>query len=311
MLDGLAAYERRHGWKDKLPHVPAGTDLAAYSHPDWVLTPSPGAYFHALVTASAPAKMTVRIGEQTAVMTPPDWAWTQHYKATDLARAGDIVYVKVLNESGEPLRLSLQQDSGAQSSLLAMDNANGEVIAMVGGRDYYLSQFNRATQALRQVGSSFKPYVYTTAIENGMKPGDIVLDVPTSFYTPSGPYSPHNYESNYLGAMTLTNAFAESRNIPALRLANKFGMKAVIETARRFGVTSPLPNFLPVAIGAADITLTEQVAAYSVFPNDGIRLAPHYIRRVLAADGSPMPDTATKVREVTSVQNSANHADAV
>ena len=107
----------------------------------------------------------------------------------------------------------LEQDSGAQASMMAMDNSNGEVLAMVGGRDFAISQFNRATQAQRQVGSSFKPYVYTTAIENGAKPSDIVTDVPTSFPTPSGWYTPHNYEGDYKGAMTLLSAFAESRNI--------------------------------------------------------------------------------------------------
>ena len=95
--------------------------------------------------------------------------------------------------------LTLEQDSGAQASMMAVDNSNGEVLAMVGGRDFALSQFNRATQAQRQVGSSFKPYVYTTAIEAGAKPTDIVVDGPTSFYTPNGPYTPHNYEARLQG----------------------------------------------------------------------------------------------------------------
>jgi penicillin-binding protein 1A len=184
---------------------------------------------------------------------------------------------------------------------MAVDNVNGEVLAMVGGRDFALSQFNRATQAERQVGSSFKPYVYTTAIEAGAKPTDIITDVPTSFYTPNGPYTPHNYEGDYKGAMTLLNAFAESRNIPALKLAARVGITKVIETAHRFGVTSNIPAFLPVAIGSADITLAEQVGAYSVFPNDGIRIEPHYIRRVTQADGQPMHDMPVAVKEVVSV----------
>jgi len=185
---------------------------------------------------------------------------------------------------------------------MAIDNANGEVLAMVGGRDFALSQFNRATQAQRQVGSSFKPYVYTAAVENGAKPTDIIVDAPTSFYTPNGPYTPHNYEPDWKGAMTLTNAFAESRNIPALKLADKIGIKAVIEVAKRFGITSNMPAFLPIAIGAADITLAEQVGAYSVFPNDGIRIEPHYIRRVTQADGVPLDTHNPAVNEVISVE---------
>jgi penicillin-binding protein 1A len=186
--------------------------------------------------------------------------------------------------------------------MMAVDNSSGDVLAMVGGRDFALSQFNRATQAQRQVGSSFKPYVYTTAIEGGAKPTDIVVDGPVTFPSASGPYTPHNYEPNYKGAMTLLEAFAESRNIPALKLAFKAGIRKVIETAHRFGITSELPVALPVAIGAADITLYEQVGAYSVFPNDGIRIEPHYIRKVTQADGLPMDEAPSQVSEVISVE---------
>jgi penicillin-binding protein 1A len=186
--------------------------------------------------------------------------------------------------------------------MMAVDNSSGEVLAMVGGRDFALSQFNRATQAQRQVGSSFKPYVYTTAIEAGAKPTDIIVDGPVTFPTPNGPYTPHNYEANYKGAMTLVNAFAESRNIPALKLAERYGIRKVIETARRFGITSNLPAFLPVAIGAADITLEEQVGAYTVFPNDGIRIEPRYIRKVTQADGLPLEEAPSEVSEVISVE---------
>ena len=215
-----------------------------------------------------------------------------------------MVYVRVERQlrTDGVVHAALQQDSGAQASMMAVDNSNGEVLAMVGGRDFALSQFNRATQAQRQVGSSFKPYVYTTAVEAGAKPTDMIVDGPTSFYTPNGPYTPHNYEGDYKGAMTLLNAFAESRNIPALKLADKVGIRKVIETAHRFGVTSNIPAFLPVAIGAADITLYEQVGSYSVFPNDGIRIEPHYIRKVTQADGLPLDETPPEVNEVISVE---------
>ena len=236
-------------------------------------------------------------------MTPEDWKWTQNLDGDSFLRTGDVVYVRI--ESSLPdgtLHASLQQDSGAQASMMAVDNSSGEVLAMVGGRDFALSQFNRATQAQRQVGSSFKPYVYTTAIEGGAKPTDIIVDGPVSFPTPNGPYTPHNYEPNYKGAMTLINAFAESRNIPALKLADRYGIRKVIETAHRFGITSNLPTFLPVAIGAADITLAEQVGAYSVFPNDGIRIEPRYIRKVTQADGLPLDEAPSEVSEVISVE---------
>jgi penicillin-binding protein 1A len=304
VLDGAASYERRHGWKGRLENVVSeGADLETYKHPDWTQPVADGAYFHALVTQVSPAKMTVKIGATTATLAPADWVWTLQSRATDLAQVGDLVYVRVASGGGtaQP-HLVLEQDSGAQASMMAVDNANGEVLAMVGGRDFALSQFNRATQAQRQVGSSFKPYVYTAAMEAGMEPNDTVLDTPTTFSTPGGPYTPHNYEPDYRGSMTLTEAFAESRNIPALRLADKVGIRNVIDVAHRFGIVSNIPAFLPVAIGAADLTLAEQVGAYSVFPNDGIRIAPHYIRRVEEADGLPMRQATPEVREVISLE---------
>lgn len=307
VLDGAAAYERRHGWKAKLTNIllttPAG-DLLTYQHPDWTDAIENGAYFHALVVESSPRRVVVRIGKRYAEMTPADWAWTTIYSGDKLLQKGDIAYVRIEDAASgtATMHASLQQDSGAQASLMAVDNSNGEIVAMVGGRDFNLSQFNRATQAERQTGSSFKPYVYTAAVEQlHTKPTDIIVDAPTSFYTPNGPYTPHNYEPNFAGPMTILNAFAESRNIPALKLANQVGIKKVIEVAHRFGVTSNIPAFLPVAIGSAGISLKEQVGAYSVFPNDGILIKPHVIRRIVQGDGLPLKQVSPQVKEVISV----------
>ena len=303
VLDGTAAYERRHGWKGHLDNIlRSGETLDTYKHPDWSQSLTDGAYVHALVTSVNPSHLTVKIGKLATTMTPADWAWTGLVSANDLAQPGDIVYVKVVGGASTAApSVILEQDSGAQAALMAVNNSDGEVLAMVGGRDFELSQFNRAIQAERQVGSSFKPYVYTAAMEAGMTPYDTVLDAPTTFSTAGGPYTPHDYEPNYAGTMTLVDAFAESRNIPALRLADKVGIKRVIDVAHRFGVTSEIPAFLPVAIGAADLTLAEQVGAYSVFPNDGIRVAPHYIRRVLQPDGQPLQQERTQVTEAIPV----------
>ncbi|HEV2646960.1 MAG TPA: PBP1A family penicillin-binding protein [Acidobacteriaceae bacterium] len=304
VLDGTAAYERRHGWKGHLENVVVeGKGLETYVHPDWGQAIVKGEYYHGLVTQVAPAKVMVKIGRTRAVMISADWAWTRAVSAEGLLRVGDVVYVRIgAGEAGGIERAELEQDSGVQASMMAEDNASGEVLAMVGGRDFALSQFNRATQSEREVGSSFKPYVYTTAVEAGTKPTDMIVDGPTSFYTPNGPYTPHNYEGDYKGAMTIEDAFAESRNIPALKLADKVGIRKVIETAHRFGVTSNIPAFLPVAIGSADISLLEQVQSYSVFPNDGIRIAPHYIRKVVQADGMPLAEPPAQVNEVISVE---------
>jgi penicillin-binding protein 1A len=298
--DGLAAYERRHGWKGKLENVLAnGITIDQYRHPDWAIPSGPGDYVHAVATSVMPLEIHARIGEGDVVLLPADWQWTGERYADALVKPGDIIYIHLTDAvEGIARRATLEQDSGTQGSLFAMDNTSGDVLAMVGGRDYALSQFNRATQAERQTGSSFKPYVYTTAFEEGAKPTDIVVDEPVSF----GSYTPHNYENDFKGPMTLLNAFAESRNIPAVKLAARVGIHKVIETVHRFGVTSDIPAYLPVALGAAEITLQQQVDSYSVFPNDGIRVAPRLIRKVSNSDGIVLWQDRPEINPVISQQ---------
>jgi penicillin-binding protein 1A len=305
VADGVATYERRHGWKGHLDNVlDAGETLKDYRHPDWAFVSSPGDYVHALVTSVLPNQIIARAGapgQQNAdvILLPPDWQWTGQHSADSLVKPGDIVYVHLADAmEGSARRASLEEDTGAQGSLMAIDNTSGDVLAMVGGRDFALSQFNRATQAERQTGSSFKPYVYTTAVEDGVKPTDIIVDSPVNF----GGYAPHNYENDYKGAMTIQNAFAESRNVPAVKLAARVGIHKVIDMAHRFGVTSNIPPYLPTALGAAEITLQEQVASYSVFPNDGLRVTPHLLRKVTNADGITLWEDRPTVNQVIDQQ---------
>ena len=207
-----------------------------------------------------------------------------------------------LNPDGKA-RVSLEQDSGAQGALVAIDNATGEIKAMVGGRDFNLSKFNRATQALRQVGSSFKPYVYTAAIDRGASPDDTILDAPVTFPMPSGPpYEPHNYDEKFEGTITLRRALAQSRNIPALKLADSVGIKTVIDYARRFGITSNIPPYLPVALGAVEITPIEQTSAFSVFPNDGVHITPRYLTKVTDYEGRTLEENFPDVKDVISAR---------
>ncbi len=301
ILDGLAAYERRHGWKGHLENVVGdGEVIKKYSHPDWDDEPEVGGYVHALVTSAGPGIATLKFGRYTAALGQADVAWTKH-KLADILKTNDVCYVKIVSLGANgAAKVGLEQDSGAQSALIAIDNATGGIKAMVGGRDFNTSKFDRATQALRQVGSSFKPYVYTTVIDGGASPDDTILDEPISFDTPSGPYTPHNYDEKFEGIITLRRALAQSRNIPALKLANKVGIKSVIDYAERFGVTSKLPPYLPVALGSAEITLLEQASAYSVFPNDGVRVSPRYITRVTDYEGRVLEEDFPEVKDVIS-----------
>ena len=300
VLDGLAAYERRHGWKGHLENVEAeGGVIDKYSHPDWDDEPEVNGYVHALVTSAGIGIATLKFGRYTSALGQADVAWTQQ-KLPDILKTGDICYVKILSLSTNgAAHVSLEQDSGGQGALLAIDNITGGIKALVGGRDFNESKFDRATQALRQVGSSFKPYVYTTVIDGGASPDDTILDEPVSFETPSGPYTPHNYDEKFEGIITLRRALAQSRNIPALKLANKVGIRNVIDYAERFGITSKLPPYLPVALGSAEITLLEQTAAYSVFPNDGVRVTPRYITRVTDYEGRVLEEDFPEVRDVS------------
>jgi penicillin-binding protein 1A len=299
VLEGVAAYERRHGWKGHLENVVAdGWTIEKYSHPDWDDEPEVGGFMHALVTAAGPGIATLKFSHYTAAIGQPDVAWTGQ-KLANLLKPGDIGYVKILSLGANgAAKVALEQDSGAEGALLAIDNATGGIKAMVGGRDFNDSKFDRATQALRQVGSSFKPYVYTTVIDGGASPDDTILDEPVSFETPTGAYTPHNYDERFEGIITLRRALAQSRNIPALKLANKVGIKNVIDYAERFGITSKLPPYLPVALGSAEITLFEQTSAYSVFPNDGVRVTPRYLTRVTDYEGRVLEEDFPDVKDV-------------
>ena len=297
VLDGLAVYERHHAWRAHLLNVlAAGLNVDTFKHPDWTVPPAPGTYVHALVTGILPYQVTGRIGDQPFILTPENWSWTGFHTADQFLKPGDLIYMKITGEDGGMLHGTLEEDTGVEGSLLAMDNATGDVLALVGGRDFNLSQFDRATQAERQTGSSFKPYVYTTAVEDGATPEEFIVDRPISF----GTYVPHNYDGKFKGRISLLEAFADSRNIPALELASRVGIRKVIATAHRFGITTNMPAYLPIALGSAEVTLEQQVAAYAVFPNDGIRVGPRLVKRVTSADGDPLNEDTPDVREVVS-----------
>jgi penicillin-binding protein 1A len=302
VLDGLAAYELRHGWKGPQRNiVREGESIGKYQDPDWQKPLAVGDYVHALVVDVGPQIRKIRLGKYSAALGPAELAWTGRKQGKNMLVVGDIVYVKILilNNDGTA-RVSLEQDSGVQAALLAVDNATGDIKAMVGGRDYNESKFNRATQALRQVGSSFKPFVYTAAVDQGAEPDDMILDAPTTFNSAGVAYTPRNFDHKFEGNITLRHALAESRNIPAVKLAQKVGMPAVEEYARRFGITTQLPPFLPVALGAADLTLFEQTAAYTVFPNDGLRIEPRYIRKVTDYDGHVLEEDFPDAKDAIS-----------
>jgi penicillin-binding protein 1A len=298
--DGLHAYDRRHGWRGKLDNILVDkTDtLDSYEDDDWRWPINKGDYVQALVTSIDQKAAAIKIGSLHALLTPPDFAWTSRKSPADLLKAGDLVEVSIKEINGGVARVQLEQNVGPQAAMVAIDNPTGEIKAMVGGYSFDESKFNRATQAQRQVGSSFKIYVYSAAIEQGFSPFDTILDAPFTTMSGGQPYSPHNYDEKFEGVITLRRALDGSRNIPAVKLAEKVGMNSVIDMARRFGISSPLPPYLPITLGAADLNLLEHTSAFTVFPDDGIRIDPHMIRRVTTYDGALLEQAHPLVHDV-------------
>lgn len=189
-------------------------------------------------------------------------------------RAGAQAVEQVLAEQGEDRRVG-------QAALVSLDDTGG-VIAMVGGRDYDVSQFNRATQARRQPGSSFKYFIYLAAMENGLTPWSVREDAPITI----GDWTPGNYEDEFHGPTELTRAFALSYNMVAIRVANEIGGQRVIDVARRLGVTSPLEPYRSLALGAQEMTLLEMTQSYGAMASGGYRIEPHGIVRIRRANAN-------------------------
>ncbi len=194
-----------------------------------------------------------------------------------------------------------------QGAFVAIDPHTGYVRALIGGRDWNQSNFNRAVQAERQPGSAFKPFVYTAAIDNGFKPTDVVVDEPVSF--PGGPdgkpYAPHNYDQQFRGPVTLRYALQQSINIPALKLLRKVGVAQVASYARRMGILSPLGQNLSLALGSSEVNLLELTDAYAVFANRGIRNDPITILKVTDKSGNVLEKNTPHPVEVLSEETSA------
>ncbi|HMI52740.1 MAG TPA: PBP1A family penicillin-binding protein [Candidatus Saccharimonadales bacterium] len=300
--DGLHSYERRHGWKGNLPNVVRDNlgKLETYEDDDWRHTIEKGSYVTGLVLAVDDKSATIKIGSYRTILSPSDFAWTGRKKPSEFLKVGDLAQFSIQELHDPTARVQLEQQPGPQGAMMAIDNSTGEIKAMVGGYSFEDSKFNRATQAYRQVGSSFKVYVYADALEKGFTPFDTIVDTPFTTISGGQPYSPRNYDEKFEGTITLRRALAGSRNVPAVKLAEKVGISSVVDITRRFGITTSLPPYLPLALGAADMKLEEHVSAFTVFPNDGIRIDPHMIRRVTSYDGALLEEAHPEVHDVVS-----------
>ena len=305
LRQGLIAFDKENApWEPSMENgLERIESLDTYSHPDWRQTFYDGQLVHGLVMESNSKQAAVKIGSYTALIQSKDIEWTEQKRVDSVLKKGDVAtfLIEAIDRSDKTIEARLDRIPEVQGALLALDNRSGAIKAMVGGFDFQYSKFNRATQALRQPGSIFKPFTYVAAIESGYLPSDKILDAPVSFRDSLGRvYAPENSDQKFKGLIPIRNALAQSRNVPTIRLANDLGIETIIEVAHRFGVDRDFPPYLPVALGAGELTLQEITSAFTVFPNRGVRLEPFFIKRVEDYNGVNLEEHHNQFQQATS-----------
>jgi penicillin-binding protein 1A len=292
--NGLRALDKRRGWRKPARNVVAdGYTIEGFADARWRRPIGDGDVVPAVVTAVAPTTIEIRVGEYTGTIGRDGFGWTRR-TAPQLVKPGDLIDARIVkrDEAQRTVIAALEQTPEVEGALLAINNRTGHIVAMVGGFDFNRSKFNRAVQAYRQVGSTFKPVVYTAAIDRGFTPASIVVDAPVSYSSGPGQpaYTPTNYDNRWEGAITLRRALEQSRNVPAVRMMDALGPQQVIAYARRFGFAGNMPPYLSVALGASEATLLEMTSAFSVFPNQGVRMTPYQVMKVTDRTGNVLEE---------------------
>jgi len=300
---GLRTYDKRHGWRKPARNVLAeGHTIDGFKDERWSRPMVVGDVVPAVVvTAPKTGPAHLRIGSYHADMGREGFAWTRKASTADLFKPGDLIEVAIakIEEGAGALAVTLDQTPLAEGALLAIENRTGQIKAMVGGWSFSRSKFNRAVQAYRQLGSTFKPIVYTAAIDRGFTPTSTIVDAPVSYPAGNGQiYSPHNYDHKFLGPITLRYALEESRNIPAIKMMDTLGPKNVLDYAKRFGFEEDFPPYLPIALGAGDATLLDITSAYTTFPNQGVRMKPYFVLNVKDRDGNLLEENRGEPSDV-------------
>lgn len=307
LRDGLVRIDRLRGYRGPAARVELD-DLEAEDLAEsfggvlgqWVgFEPEAGAWVPGVVLGSGRRDAEIRIGEHGFLLEPGGYAWTR--RDSPPLRRGDIAWFELREtdvggadaEAGKEaplapaLALELVQEPTIEGAVLLVESATGAVRAMVGGWDWERSEFNRAIQARRQVGSLFKPLVFGAAFEHGFTPADTLFDAPAVFLgadnTPT--YSPRNYYRRYLGVLTLRKALEKSINVTSVKLQDVVGADRVVDFAYRTGIRSPLPPYPSLALGAADLTVLEVATAYATIANLGVHVEPYFIEGVTTRDG--------------------------
>lgn len=278
---------------------------------------SVGETYQAVVTDLNDAKKTaeVRIGKIHAVIPFDKMKWARPVLdpkvptavgheprvPSNVLKKNDLILVKVLNIHDGIVTAGLEQEPLVQGALLSIEAQTGYVLAMHGGYDYGKSEYNRAVQALRQPGSSFKPILYAAALEKGYTPASIIVDSPIVYSDGGdlGKWKPSNFEEKFYGDTTFRQALIHSRNVPTIKILQQVQIPFLLDYAKRMGITSPLPSDLSISLGSAGVTLLELTKVYSLFPRLGRKVDPIFFTKITDRDGKvleehqPVPLPAT------------------
>lgn len=296
LQNGLMAYDKRHGWRGPVRHFETGDEAKVFltTEKEPVYLPEKWDLAAVMGLTQTTAEIVLADGAQGTIALA-DLAWARPalpdgrisvkkvQEPADVLAIGDVVYVQAKKESGQ---YTLRQMPAVEGALVALDPHTGRVLAMVGGFSFWKNQFNRAVQAYRQPGSSFKPFVYLAALDAGYTPSSLILDAPLVMENPDGTkWKPKNYSQVFYGPTTLRVGLEKSRNLMTIRLAQAIGMQRILDYGRKFGISDKLEPVLSTALGAGETTLMRLTTAYGMLVNGGKKISPGLIDRIQDRDG--------------------------
>jgi penicillin-binding protein 1A len=297
---GLRKLDKRHGWR-KIETRLSDDDIEKYWSTGWAVKFEPGKIVKGVVVDVNERSAMVKISDQVVQLLAEGWAWTGRKSATSLLEKGNVTDFKITEmKEAKITAISLDQKPAVDGAFMAMEVKTGKVLTLIGGSDFLTKKFDRATQAWRQTGSAFKPFVYAAAFEKGYTPSDVMIDQPISFFDPwsKQTWAPQNYTDDFLGPMTLRRALELSRNTIAVQLLQSIGVKYAINYIGRFDVAKDMQPYLPLALGSSESTLINLVRAYGAFANQGLMMQPYYVDKIVDRDGNLLEQNLPHAKEV-------------
>jgi penicillin-binding protein 1A len=306
LRNGLRASTKRRGWRGPIATLTDREYDGFLNNATLVVDALvPGEWLQVLVDSVSRDGATVRFGDHQGFIDVQTMGWARTPDVTrapeevrkisdarDVVHSGDVVWASIAAEpeGDQPWQLALEQEPRVQGALVSLDPINGDVVALVGGYDFFKSQYNRATQASRQPGSGFKPIVYSTALDNGFTPASVVLDAPIVYdnRATNSTWKPENFEGVFYGPTLLRTALVKSRNLVTIRIAQQIGIKKIIERAHALGLEGEFPEDLSISLGSRPVTPLELCTAFSCFARGGTVVRPRLITRVEDAWGKEL-----------------------